>query len=100
MLLWKGACNRQWLELAGWLVFTASSCGFLVSTYMARDIFAFAGSLLFLLGCLLFTVPLAARLLARVFRAGVFRAAGKGHGPLPLHEACNESQCHDSEREP
>ncbi len=92
MLLWKGTCGRQWLELAGWLVFTASSCGFLVSTYMARDVYAFAGSLLFLLGCLLFTVPLAAR---------VVRSAAKsrgGHGPLPLYEACRGAKGHDNER--
>lgn len=94
MLRLKGSCKGACLELAGWLVFTASSCGFLVSTYMARDVYAFAGSLLFLLGCLLFTVPLAARVLA-----GAVQTAGKGHGPLPLLEASKRAQHHDSERE-
>lgn len=78
------------LELAGWLVFTASSCGFLVSTYMARDIFAFGGSLLFLLGCLMFMVPLALRVL--------FGTRG-GHGPLAAHDACKEAHCKNSARD-
>jgi len=71
--------GRPLLELTGWLVFTVSACGFLVSSLLAADFFAICGSVLFLLGCLLFLAPLLA---ARKSDAGV------GHGPLPRHDAC------------
>lgn len=41
----------------GWLLFVASSFGFLVSGVRGGDVFAIAGSLLFLAGCALFLWP-------------------------------------------
>lgn len=77
------------LELIGWLVFTFSACAFLASSVRGRDLFAFCGSLLFLLGCLLFLTPLLVVLARKKSRA---------HGPLPRHEACREGEEANSSR--
>jgi len=45
------------LPLIGWVFFLASSVGFTVSSYQSGDLAALAGSVLFLVGCLLFLVP-------------------------------------------
>lgn len=45
------------LPLIGWIFFLASSVGFTVSSYNSGDHAALAGSVLFLVGCLVFLVP-------------------------------------------
>lgn len=75
--------GRLTLELIGWVVFTASACGFLVSSFLARDLFAMAGSLLFLVGCLLFLAPL---------------LRWQRHGPLHQHDACKHEKSETNER--
>ena len=45
------------LPLAGWMLFLLSSAGFVVSSYKSGDVAALIGSILFLLGCIVFLVP-------------------------------------------
>lgn len=45
------------LPLIGWVFFLASSVGFTISSYQSGDVAALAGSVLFLLGCIMFLVP-------------------------------------------
>ena len=49
---------KRTCELAGWLIFVASACFFLAATVRAGDVLSTAGSVLFLLACFVFLVPL------------------------------------------
>jgi hypothetical protein len=50
--------RAEWrFVLGGWLLFTASAVGFAWTTAAAGDRVGLAASLLFLLGCLVFLVP-------------------------------------------
>ncbi len=49
--------NRRF-ELAGWVIFVASACFFLIATIRSGDLLSIAGSALFLLACFVFMVPL------------------------------------------
>ena len=44
-------------SLMGWVLFLASSLGFIVSSYRSGDVAALAGSVLFLAGCVFFLLP-------------------------------------------
>ena len=49
---------RERWELAGWLLFLFSSCGFLIDAALSRSWWAAAGSALFLFGVVAFLVPM------------------------------------------
>jgi hypothetical protein len=44
-------------SLIGWLLFLASSAGFVISSYRSGDVAALAGSVLFFAGCIAFLLP-------------------------------------------
>jgi hypothetical protein len=48
----------QYWNLAGWLLFILSAIFFLIASIQANDPYAIAGSLAFLIACLVFLVPL------------------------------------------
>ncbi len=45
-------------HLLGWALFMTSSALFAVSAWRSRDVAALIGSILFLLACLLFVIPM------------------------------------------
>lgn len=52
---------RPWV-VAGWLIFVASSLGFIVSAWKAGDMWALGGAVLFFLACIVFLVPVLGRM--------------------------------------
>ena len=44
-------------HLLGWMLFLVCSCLFIVGSSIARDIWALAASIVFLVACLFFLVP-------------------------------------------
>lgn len=48
----------QYWNLAGWLLFILSAVFFLIASIQAGNPYAIAGSLAFLIACLVFLVPL------------------------------------------
>ena len=49
-------------EVIGWVLFTVSACCFLAASIRSGDMISIAGSLLFLIACFYFMVPLRDRL--------------------------------------
>jgi F0F1-type ATP synthase assembly protein I len=45
------------IQIFGWLIFILSAFAFIASSWRSGDAFGLAGSLLFLLACLVFLVP-------------------------------------------
>ncbi len=45
------------IQIIGWLIFILSAFAFIASSWRSGDAFGLAGSLLFLLACLVFLVP-------------------------------------------
>lgn len=52
---------RAW-AIAGWLLFVASSIGFIVSAWQSGDGWALAGAVLFFVACIVFLVPVLSRM--------------------------------------
>lgn len=46
------------LQLWGWIVFIICSVLFIVSSIRNRDVLSFVASILFLVGCVIFVIPL------------------------------------------
>ncbi len=46
-------------QLLGWILFMACDVLFIVSSIRNRDVYSLVASILFLIGCVLFVVPLA-----------------------------------------
>lgn len=44
-------------SLVGWILFLVSSLGFIASSYRSGDMAALAASVLFLVGCVMFLLP-------------------------------------------
>lgn len=45
-------------EFVGWLMFIASACAFVASSIRSGDPFGLIGSLLFLIACFVFLIPI------------------------------------------
>jgi membrane-bound ClpP family serine protease len=49
--------NKVKYEIAGWILFILCSGLFIISSVINGDVVALAGSVLFLVGCLVFFIP-------------------------------------------
>lgn len=64
--------SKHAFEFIGWLIFVASALFFLASTIRSGDILSIVGSVLFLVACIVFMVPLLA---AQPMRTKVSRSS-------------------------
>jgi hypothetical protein len=49
------------MHIAGWILFMLSAFGFIISSLRSGDIPGMVGGILFLLGCILFLIPVLRR---------------------------------------
>jgi len=50
--------NEIRYQLAGWILFVICAILFLISSWQSRDMLLFVGSIIFLLACIIFLIPL------------------------------------------
>lgn len=54
--------NEGAINLIGWLIFVASALAFITSSVRSGDVPSLVGGIFFLVGCLIFLIPISRRI--------------------------------------